>query len=103
MQLKDYFNVLAPDDIRLKGTRIRIESILYEYIYRCKTREEIAEQFHTVTLEQAQKAQMGSLRGCTAQTSVPSARFCSKLAFEPAADVQQVLQSLPSLTSKRYK
>lgn len=52
MQLEEYFNVLAPDDIRLKGTRIGIESILYEYIYRCKTPEEIAEQFHTVTLEQ---------------------------------------------------
>ena len=42
MQLEDYFNVLAPDDIRLKGTRIGIESILYEYIYRYKTPEEIA-------------------------------------------------------------
>jgi uncharacterized protein (DUF433 family) len=52
MQLEEYFNVLAADDIRLKGTRIGIESILYEYIYRCKTPEEIAEQFHTVTLEQ---------------------------------------------------
>ncbi|MEO0537509.1 MAG: DUF433 domain-containing protein [Cyanobacteria bacterium P01_A01_bin.123] len=52
MQLEDYFNVLAPDDIRLQGTRIGIETILYEYIYRCKTPEEIAEQFHTVTLEQ---------------------------------------------------
>lgn len=52
MKLEEYFNTLAPDDIRLKGTRIGIESILYEYIYRCKTPEEIAGQFHTVTLEQ---------------------------------------------------
>ncbi|MBW4645800.1 MAG: DUF433 domain-containing protein [Goleter apudmare HA4340-LM2] len=52
MQLGNYFNVLSPDDIRIKGTRIGIETILYEYIYRCKTPEEIAEQFHTVTLEQ---------------------------------------------------
>lgn len=52
MQLKDYFDFHAPDDIRLKGTRIGIESILYEYIYHCKTPEEIAEHFHTVTLEQ---------------------------------------------------
>lgn len=52
MKLEEYFNTLAPDDIRLKGTRIGIESILYEYIYRSKTPEEIAEQFHTVTLEQ---------------------------------------------------
>ncbi|MBD2360302.1 DUF433 domain-containing protein [Anabaena minutissima FACHB-250] len=52
MQLEEYFNILATDDIRLKGTRIGIESILYEYIYHCKTPEEVAEQFHTVTLEQ---------------------------------------------------
>ncbi|MBE9193014.1 DUF433 domain-containing protein [Gloeocapsopsis crepidinum LEGE 06123] len=52
MQLEDYFMILAPDDIRIKGTRIGIESVLYEYIYRCKTPEEIAQQFHTVTLEQ---------------------------------------------------
>jgi hypothetical protein len=30
MQLEEYFNVLAADDIRLKVTRIGIESILYE-------------------------------------------------------------------------
>jgi len=52
MNLQDYFTFLAPDDIRISGTRIGIESILYEYIYRAKTPEEIAEQFHTVTLEQ---------------------------------------------------
>ncbi|KGF72819.1 hypothetical protein DO97_03515 [Neosynechococcus sphagnicola sy1] len=52
MNIEDYFTQLAPDDIRISGTRIGIESILYEYIYRGKTPEEIAQQFHTVTLEQ---------------------------------------------------
>ncbi|XGB40679.1 MAG: DUF433 domain-containing protein [Cyanobacteria bacterium LVE1205-1] len=52
MNLKDYFTILAPDDIRISGTRIGIESILYEYIYRGKIPEEIEQQFHTVTLEQ---------------------------------------------------
>jgi uncharacterized protein (DUF433 family) len=52
MQLEDYFNFLAPDDIRLKGTRIGIESILYEYIHRAQTPEEIARRFDSVTLEQ---------------------------------------------------
>jgi hypothetical protein len=33
MQLESYFNFLAPDDIRIQGTRIGIETILYEYIY----------------------------------------------------------------------
>ena len=52
MQIEDYFNFLAEDDIRIKGTRIGIESVLYEYIYNCLSPEEIDQRFHTVTLEQ---------------------------------------------------
>lgn len=52
MQIQDYFNFFAPDDIRIKGSRIGIESVLYEYIYRAKSPEEIAKQFETITLEQ---------------------------------------------------
>ncbi|MFP5272660.1 DUF433 domain-containing protein [Coleofasciculus sp.] len=52
MQIRDYFNFLAPDDIRIQDSRIGIESVLYEYIYRAKTPEEIAQQFETITLEQ---------------------------------------------------
>ena len=52
MKLENYFDFLADDDIRLKGTRIGIESILYEYIYRNKTAEQIAGRFPTLKLEQ---------------------------------------------------
>lgn len=52
MQLETYFDFLAEDDIRVKGTRIGIESILYEYIYRNKTAEQIAGRFPTLKLEQ---------------------------------------------------
>ncbi|MBW4612855.1 MAG: DUF433 domain-containing protein [Desmonostoc vinosum HA7617-LM4] len=52
MQLEEYFNVLSLDDIRLKGTRIGIESILYEYIYRARTAEEIAQIYPSLSLEQ---------------------------------------------------
>jgi hypothetical protein len=41
VQLEDYFNFLAPNDIRIKSSRIGIETILYEYIYRERTPEEI--------------------------------------------------------------
>ena len=33
MKLEEYFNYLTPNDIRLKNTRIGIETILYEYLY----------------------------------------------------------------------
>jgi uncharacterized protein (DUF433 family) len=52
MQLEDFFDFLADDDIRLKGSRIGIESVLYEYIYRGQTAEQIAGRFPTLTLEQ---------------------------------------------------
>ncbi len=52
MQLEDYFVFLAPDDIRLRGTRIGIEHILYEYIHNAKSPEEIVQVFHTVKLVQ---------------------------------------------------
>ncbi len=52
MQLEDYFDFLAPDDIRIKDHRIGIESVLYEYIHRDQTPEAIAERFPTLSLEQ---------------------------------------------------
>ncbi len=52
MQLEDYFDFQRSDDIRLKGSRIGIETILYEYIHRAQTPEEIADRFRTLTLEQ---------------------------------------------------
>lgn len=52
MQLQDYFDFLSSDDIRIKGTRIGIESVLYEYIHCARTPEEIAQRFHTLSLEQ---------------------------------------------------
>ena len=52
MQLEDYFNFLAPDDIRLKGTRMGIETILYRFIHQRQTPEEIVRTFPTLTLAQ---------------------------------------------------
>jgi uncharacterized protein (DUF433 family) len=52
MQLEDYFDFLGTDDIRIKGHRVGIESVLYEYIYREQTPEAIAQRFPTLTLEQ---------------------------------------------------
>ncbi len=52
MQLEDYFDVQAPDDIRLKGHRIGIEHVLYEYIHRAQPAEDIAKRFPTLRLDQ---------------------------------------------------
>ena len=52
MQLEDYFDFQRPDDIRLKGTRVGIETILYDFIHRKRTPEEIAQSYPSVNLEQ---------------------------------------------------
>jgi uncharacterized protein (DUF433 family) len=52
MELENYFDFFATDDIRIKGSRIGIESVLYNYIYRQQTAEQIAEHFPTLKLQQ---------------------------------------------------
>ncbi|MDW8327931.1 MAG: DUF433 domain-containing protein [Anaerolineales bacterium] len=52
MQLEEYLDFLAPNDIRIKGHRIGLELILYEYIYNELTPAQLRERFPTLTLEQ---------------------------------------------------
>ena len=52
MELESYFDFLAPDDIRIKETRIGIETILYDYLHRGQSPEDIAARYPSVTLEQ---------------------------------------------------
>lgn len=52
MQLESYFDFLSDDDIRLHGTRMGIETILYAYIHQQQTAEEIAQTYSQLTLEQ---------------------------------------------------
>lgn len=52
MQLEDYFDFLGPNDIRLKGTRIGIETILFDFIYRSQSPEDIAKRYPSLKCEQ---------------------------------------------------
>jgi uncharacterized protein (DUF433 family) len=52
MQLEEYFDFLAPDDIRLKGTRVGIETVLYDFIHRSRSPEDIAASYPSLTLDQ---------------------------------------------------
>lgn len=56
MNLESYFDFFSPDDIRLKGTRVGIESVLYEFLHREQTAEAIADRFPTLELEQVYAA-----------------------------------------------
>lgn len=52
MQLEDYFTFPAPDDIRVKGSRIGIEIILWNYLEEALTAEQIAEDYPSLSREQ---------------------------------------------------
>lgn len=51
MELESYFDFLGPDDIRIKGTRIGIETVLEDYLEGASP-EEIAARYRNLTLEQ---------------------------------------------------
>src|ERR1051326_929542 len=52
MQLEDYFEFLSPVDIRIKGHRIGIETVLDAHLHRGLTAEQIQDTYPTLTLEQ---------------------------------------------------
>jgi uncharacterized protein (DUF433 family) len=56
MLLEDYFDFLSENEIRLKGHRIGIEDVLYEYIYNELAPAELVERFPTLTAEQIHAA-----------------------------------------------
>ncbi len=51
MELEAYFESLSPDDIRVKGTRIGIETVLWDYKAGASP-EEIVLRYPTLSLEQ---------------------------------------------------
>lgn len=52
VQLADYFEVVRADDIRLKQTRIGIETILFEYLFRERSPQEIVQAYPSLSMEQ---------------------------------------------------
>jgi uncharacterized protein (DUF433 family) len=52
MQLEDYFDFLAPNDIRVKGTRVGIETILTDYLELGLFAEQIAARYPSLSVEQ---------------------------------------------------
>ena len=99
MDLDAYFDVLAPDDIRITGTRIAIESILYEYIHRGQSAEAIAARFHTVSLEQVYATILYYLR----RREQLDAYLADWLAFSRSAREQQEQNPPPVVLRLRQR
>ena len=51
MELGSYFDFLSPEEIRIKGTRVGIETVLEDYLEGASP-EEIAARYRHLTLEQ---------------------------------------------------
>jgi len=51
MKLEDYFDFLTPNDIRVKGTRVGIETILLDYLELGLFPEDIVMRYPTLSLE----------------------------------------------------
>lgn len=51
MEVERYFDFLSPEDIRIKGTRIGIETLLEDYLEGAGP-EEIATRYRNLTVEQ---------------------------------------------------
>ena len=51
MQFEDYFDFLAPNDIRIKGTRVGIETVLSAHLHRRWSPQKIAREYPSVSLE----------------------------------------------------
>lgn len=103
MQLEDYFDFIAPDDIRIKGHRLGIESVLYEFIYRGLSAKEIAERFPSLTLEQVHATVLYYLHNQAALDAymagwLESSRRCRQ---EQARDASPFLARIRKLRTER--
>ena len=99
MELEAYFDHLAPDDIRLKGSRIGIESILYEYVHRGQTPEAIAARFPSLNLDQVYATILWYLRDRERLT----AYLADWLAFSQGAREAQAQNPPPVVLKLRQR
>lgn len=51
-EVKDYFDFISLDEIRLRGHRVWLEDILFEHLGREMTPTELQRRFPTLTMEQ---------------------------------------------------
>lgn len=102
MKLEDYFDFLAPDDIRLKGHRIGIDDVLSYYLDGY-TPEEMAAHLPTLSLEEIYATITYYLRN-RAQVDAYLVRLAARREEHYqkwAADPSPVVQRLRALKEQR--
>ena len=98
MNIEEYFDHLTHDDIRIKGTRVGIESILYEYLYREQPPEAIVGRFPSLTLKQVYATILYYLRN----KSTIEAYLAEWLAFGQSMRTEQAQNPPPVVVRLRH-
>lgn len=93
MRLEDYFDLLRPDDIRIRGHRIGIETVLYECIHLSQPPEQIAAQFPTLSLEEVYATILCYLRDREAVSAYLAARIEHGEQARAAQDADPAIQA----------
>lgn len=105
MNIEEYFEQVAPDDIRIKGTRIGLESVLYEFIHRDQPPEAIVQRFPSLALEQVYAAILYYLQNKAAVEAYLTEwlTFSQRRRAEQAANPPPVVVSLRHLKQQRQQ
>lgn len=105
MKLESYFNFLSNDDIRIKGTRVGIETVLYDYIYKNQTAEQIAESYPSLTLEKVYATILYYLnnREKVEKYLLDWLNFSQKMREEQANNPSSVVKRLKKLKAEKSK
>ncbi len=103
MELEHYFDFLRSDDIRLKGTRIGIETILYAYIHQQHSPEAIAQTYPQLSLEQIYATILYYLHNQTqiAQYLTDWLNYCAQAEREQDTNPPAILTRLKQLKADR--
>lgn len=103
MNLNDYFDFLAADDIRLKGTRVGIETILFDYLFHAKTPEEIAKTYTSLTLEQVYATILYYLHNKQTVDNYMSdwLEWCDRMRAEQQCNPRPIVERLRQLKAKK--
>ena len=104
MQFEEYFNCLSPNDIRLKNTRIGIETILYEYLYNRQSPEGIYQLYPQISLEQIYATILYYLREpeFVTQYMADWFKYCQESEREQDENPPEYVIKLRQLKAKKY-
>jgi len=97
MQIEDYFDFLTSDEIRIRGHRIGIEDVLYEYIYNEMTPADLTARFPSLSLEEIYAALLYYHRNQEAM----DAYIANWLAFGDHMRTQQAANPTPVMVKLR--